>query len=76
MNSEKKLYDLIKNNYGFLAMRDEEVAEQLNVKRGNIPVYKRKLRDAGYIETKVKYVDGKPMTLYKIKKEYTGMVEW
>jgi hypothetical protein len=76
VNNEKKLYDYIKENGGFVAMRDVDIAEQIGTNRGNIPVYKKKLRDSGYIETKIKYQDNKPITLYKIVKDYTGELEW
>ena len=79
MNNEIKLYELIKNessNNGFMAMHDIDVAQKLNVSRYTIPNYKKRLVDNGFIETKVKVVDNKPITLYRIIKEYTGNVQW
>lgn len=76
MNNEKKLYDLIKSNNNFLAMRDTEVAKILGVSRYSIPNYKKRLIDKGFIETKVKVEDNRPMTLYKIIKDFNGEIEW
>lgn len=76
MNNERKLYNLIKENNNFLAMRDTEVAKLLGVSRYTIPNYKKRLIDKGYIETKVRVEDNRPMTLYKIIKEYDGSVQW
>lgn len=76
MNNEKLLYDLIKNNGGEYAGRDEEIAKKIGKSRFAIPVYKKKLRDAGYIETKVRVIDNRCITLYRIIKEYTGEIVW
>lgn len=80
MNNELKLYELIKaesnNESGFMAMHDVEVAERLNVSKFTVPNYKKRLVDNGFIETKVKVVANKPITLYRIIKEYTGSVQW
>ena len=76
MNNEKKLYDLIKANNNFLAMHDTEVANLLGVSRYSIPNYKKRLITKGYIETKVRVENNRPLTLYKIIKDYDGKVEW
>lgn len=79
MNNEIKLYELIKQQSlvnGFMAMRDSDVAKKLGVSKYSIPNYKKKLVDSGYIEVKVKVVDNKPITLYRVIKEYTGKLEW
>ena len=76
MNSEKRLYDYIKSNGGFLAARDKELAQALPVRIGNIPRYKQRLRNAGFIETKVQFMDSKPITMYRIIKDYTGQLTW
>lgn len=76
LNQEKKLYDFIKQHNGFIAMRDADVAKNINVRLGTIPMYKKKLRNNGYIETKIKYIDGRAITLYKIVKEYDGQITW
>jgi len=76
MNNEKKLYDLIKQNNNLLVMHDTEVADILGVSKYSIPNYKKRLLNGGYIETKVRVVDNKPVTLYRIIKEYTGEVVW
>ena len=80
MNNELKLYELIKSNISdtspFMAMHDIDVAKKLNVSKYSVPNYKKKLINDGYIETKVKVVNNRPITLYKIIKEYTGEVQW
>ena len=76
MNQEKKLYDFIKQHGGFIAMRDAGVAKNIHVGLGTVPMYKKKLRHAGYVETKIKYIDGRAITLYKIIKEYDGQITW
>ena len=80
MNNEIKLYELIKSkidpNTNCVAMHDTDVAQQLNVSKFSIPNYKRKLVKNGFIETKVRVVDNKPITLYRIIKEYTGQPQW
>lgn len=76
MNSEKRLYDYIKSNGGVLAARDKELAEALQVRIGNIPRYKQRLRNAGFIETRVQFMDSKPITVYRIIKDYTGQLTW
>ena len=80
MNNEIKLYEFIKANTnketGFLAMHDVDVASKLDVSRYTIPNYKKRLVDAGYIETKVKVIENRPITLYRIIKEYTGAPQW
>ena len=76
MNNEKLLYDLIKANGGELACRDAEIADKIGKSRYAIPVYKRKLKDNGFIETKVRVVDNRCITLYRIIKEYNGEIHW
>ena len=76
MNNEKKLYDLIKNEGGELAMHDVKVAELLGVSKYSIPHYKKRLIEDGFLETKVKVVDNKPITLYRLIKEYDGTIKW
>ena len=76
MNNEKLLYDLIKANGGKLIASDIEIAEKIGKSRYSIPVYKRKLREGGYIETKVKVIDNKCITMFKIIKEFTGEIDW
>ena len=75
MNNEKLLYELIKKNGGMYAIRDTDAAQKLGKSKFCIPLYKRKLKKAGYIETKVKIVDNKPITLYKIVKDYDGGID-
>lgn len=70
MNSEKLLYDLIEKYGGELVARNEEIAPVIGKSAQTIAYYKRLLIQAGYIETKVKVVDGKCTTFYKITKEY------
>jgi Mn-dependent DtxR family transcriptional regulator len=79
MNNEIKLYELIKEQSvsdGFMAMRDLDVAERLGVSKYSIPNYKKRLVEQGYVEVKVKVVNNKPITLYRVLKEYTGKVQW
>ena len=80
MNNEIKLYELIKSKIdktsNCVAMHDTEAAQLLNVSKFSIPNYKRKLVKNGFIETKVKVVDNKPITLYRIIKEYNGQLQW
>ena len=80
MNNEIKLYEFIKANTdkqtGFLAMHDVDVAARLNVSRFTIPNYKKRLVEQGFIETKVKVIKNKPITLYRIIKEYDGKIQW
>lgn len=71
MNNEKKLYELIKKNGGELIMQDVDVATIIGVSKFSIPKYKKKLIDAGYIQTVVKVIENKPQTIYKIIKEYS-----
>ena len=80
MNNEIKLYEFIKaninNETGFLAMHDVDVAKKLNVSKYSIPNYKKRLINAGFIEVKVKVVENKPITMYRIIKEYKGIPQW
>lgn len=76
MNNEKQLYDYIKSHGGFLVARDVDIAKSLGISRNNIPRYKRKLRDNGFIETKIQFLDNKPITVYRITKDYVGQLSW
>ena len=76
MNNERKLYELIKANNNLLVMHDVDVAKQLGVSKYSIPNYKKRLIESGLIETKVKIIDNRPITLYRIVKEYNGEIKW
>lgn len=68
--SEKNFIHLLENNGGEYDSNDKELSETLGVGIYSIAKYKRRLKDLGYIDTKLKHVNGKLRCFYKLLKPY------
>lgn len=69
---EQDFLKLLENNEGFYSANDTELAELLNVTVYSLAKYKKRLIKDGYIDTRLKHVNGKLRCFYKLLKPYNA----
>ena len=69
-DGEKGFLKLLENSGGEYNSSDNDLACTLGVSVYSLAKYKRRLKENGYIKSKLKFVDGKIRSFYKLIKPY------
>ena len=67
---EKDFLELLESRGGEYDAKDSELAEELSVTLASLAKYKKHLKDKGYIDSKLLYVDGRVRYFYKLLKKF------